>query len=78
MNFGGIPPGTSGRAGSAPSAASLAPAGMLAPAGNAPCGTGQGRGGGSRRHDVELPQTDAGCKVCFQPSAVIYLTKGNL
>lgn len=49
---------------------------MLAP--DIPCRMGPGSDVGRERHDAGLLQRDAGHEVYFQPSAVTYLTKGNL
>lgn len=65
-----------GRAESAPSAASLPPAEMLALAGDVPHCMGPGCGCGM--HDAELPWMDAGHGACFQPSPISGLTKRNL
>ena len=83
MNFGGIPPGTSWIWGLVePGLPHLLHPWLLQGCwlrlGMSHTAQGLGRDVGRRRHDVELPRTDAEHEACFQPSALIYLTKGNL
>lgn len=82
MNFGGISLGMlrilgSNRVESAPPAASPAPHGCWSWLGISHVSWGQGRDLWRGRHNVELAQTDTGHRVCFQPSAMNCLTKGN-